>query len=140
MDLNFVIQRNYLCRLEGYDFVHQFIIQYFKAFDTFPNQRELLREYYHEKAICTMSSNLVLSRLTEIMVKCPQVEKYRSCNRNVLKMTHHLMNVHVGFDQIYSYFRKIGKTEHLFDSFQVDTTILTVSCKKIFKHLLLIIY
>ena len=114
--------QNYLCSLEGYDFVEQFVEQFFSTYDApgRPNMKGL----YRDNAIMTISLQL-LGVSHESAVK-----RYIVRSRNVLKITNYATasaTTFVGPEHITSVWRSFGVTQHDFKSFCIDMTHYTVT-------------
>ncbi|XP_053952894.1 nuclear RNA export factor 2 [Anastrepha ludens] len=115
-------QKNFLCDVRGYDFVNEFIPRYFKAFDS--NERQVLKELYHQNAIFTLSFNFRIAQMTPQNVK--RITKYRESSRNILKiadLSRAHTSIHLGSDQVMQIFLQLPSMRHDLLTFCTDTMI-----------------
>lgn len=115
-------KKNFLCNLDGFDFVQQFVNHYFPLFES--DNRLDLKEMYHPKAIFSMICNYSLSTLTTQASK--RISKYTNLARNILKMSDFsraMGSLHSGYDEICQALVAIPNVEHDIVGFNTDMTI-----------------
>lgn len=120
----FNIHQNYVCTLDGYDFVEQFVEHYFTNFDSL-NRYNTLKGMYHPNAVLTMSTNTY--GLSDINGK--SMSRYSDRSRNLIRSTNTnpLENVYQGPEKIASLLAGFPQTDHDFKSFCIDLTVYSVS-------------
>ncbi|XP_055845059.1 nuclear RNA export factor 2 [Episyrphus balteatus] len=116
-------KKNFLCDLNGYDFVQQFVNHYFPLFES--ENRIDLKEMYHPKAIFSMICNYSLASLNNHSTK--RISRYSNLARNILKMSDFsraMGSLHSGYDEICQALVAIPNVEHDIVGFNTDTTIM----------------
>ncbi|XP_055911475.1 nuclear RNA export factor 2 [Eupeodes corollae] len=116
-------KKNFLCDLNGYDLVQQFVNHYFTLFES--ENRLDLKEMYHPKAIFSMTCNYSLAKLNNHTTK--RISRYTNLARNILKMSDFsraVASLHSGYDEICQALVAIPNVEHDVVGFTTDTTIL----------------
>lgn len=118
-------QRNFLCSLEGYDLVEQFITFYFTSFDSV-NRIQAMKNVYHEKATLTMSINSMGMPDNIAKRMAPIIDKCRNFKRVVAAKS--AQNIFHGNESIATLFGSFGQTEHDFTTFTIDMPSYAVYC------------
>lgn len=117
-------KQNFLCSLEGYDLVEQFVQHYYTCFDSVSRSR-VMKGMYHMNAILTMSINSsgmpdnLATRMSPIIDKCRNFKRVVSSNAS--------QNIFQGPERISSLLGIFGQTEHDFSTFTIDLTAYTVT-------------
>lgn len=116
-------KQNFICSLDGYDLVDQFINFYFSSFDS-ASRTQIMRNIYHDNAILTMSINSLGMADNIAKRMAPIIDKCRNFKRVVASRT--AQNVFQGGAAISELFSTFGQTEHDYTSFTIDMTSFTV--------------
>lgn len=115
-------KKNFLCDLNGFDFVQQFVNHYFPLFES--DNRLDLKEMYHPKAIFSMTCNYSLANLSNHSTK--RISKFSNLARNILKMSDFsraMASLHSGYDEICQALVAIPNVEHDIVGFNTDMPI-----------------
>ncbi|GAB0094810.1 hypothetical protein DMENIID0001_101360 [Sergentomyia squamirostris] len=116
--------RNWICSLDSYSFVTQFIEQYFSVYDSL--HRGNLKDFYSRRAILTVGTDF-----TKIKMMTMQKQKwqhYTTISRNMLNVANYRQKNHliyVGWSNIYDALCKLPPTEHDKRSFGIEVPFYT---------------
>lgn len=126
----FSSKRNYLCSLDGYDFVESFVESFF---ETWNNERDKLKyiieNFYHEKATLTLSFTF-----KEKVLSTPRYElnlrKNHKLSRNLTSdVSSWKDKVYYGSSQLSCFFKEFNSTTVIFDipTFAIDLAVFNVT-------------
>lgn len=110
-------RQNYLCCPEAYSLVEAFITRFFRTYDS--STRHLLKEFYADNSIFTISQNLEKNKIKEY----GRAQKYITKARNIARLVdlnHSVKNVFIGSEDIFKAITELHFTEHDFHSFHID--------------------
>lgn len=119
-----VPQRNYLCSIDSYDLIEQFVRHYFGVYDS--NTRATLLGLYSKTAILSISSNF--SGLTS-KSNDGRLKFYQSKSRNILRISQPAMvkTCFHGHEQLKQLWKDLPQSMHDYKSFTIDVTYYSVS-------------
>lgn len=143
-----VAQKNYLCSVDGYDVIDQFVKQYFETFDgkvsrsltgmwlliahyySYRNTLVIIffsLELYRPSAILTFSCSVAGNEFTDKQLR-KYVVRSRNLNRINIKPGVDLgpLPTFVGGAAIMHVWTRLGKTQHDYPSFTIDMTHFSV--------------
>ncbi|KAG5867428.1 hypothetical protein JTB14_037675 [Gonioctena quinquepunctata] len=119
-------KKNFICDLDGLDFVNQFLERYFLVYDS--HNRRLIQELYHENAMFSLNSLYINGQISSPTAR---MHKYISLSRNLHKLgdiTRKNTFLYQGSSRITNVLCDLPPTEHDPFSFTVDLIYFTPRC------------
>ncbi|KAG5867426.1 hypothetical protein JTB14_037673 [Gonioctena quinquepunctata] len=119
-------QKNFICDLDGLDFVNQFLERYFLVYDS--HNRKLIQELYHKNAMFSLNSRYMNGQLSSATTR---LHKYNNISRNLHKLADFSRQstfLFQGSFKITNVLCGLPSTEHDPFSFMVDLIYFTPRC------------
>lgn len=116
-------KQNFICKLEGYEFVEQFVEHYFASFDSF-NRFSFIKGLYHPSAVVTISCNFRDMGEHQLRLFKPYIDRSRNLKQNIHPDP--LTNVFYGQENVAGFWSTFKQTKHDLKSFTIDLTSYTV--------------